>query len=532
MTDAIVVGSGAAGVNAAWPLVERGLSVTMLDYGNEDTVYAPLVPDRPWSELRRGDEGQARYFLGDRFEGVPFGEVRVGAQLTPPRMFITADTEELTPVASDTFGVSESLAKGGLASGWGAGVFPFDDDDLTGAPFSRGEIDPHYEAVAERIGVSGARDDLLPFLGDCEAMMPPLELDSAAEAVLERYGSRREQLNRAGFHLGRTRLAACSRAHRGRDAHPYLDMDFWSDAGRSVYRPRWTLDELREFDNFRYLDRRLVLTFREDGEGAEVACRLADGGERETHRARAVVLAAGTLGTARIVLRSLDRYDRPLPVLCNPYTYAPVVNLGMVGRKARDRRHSLAQLTAVYRPNPDEPAVVAQYYSYRSLLTYKLMKESPLGYKATLSIMRLLTPIFGVLGMHHQDVSSPAKTCTLRRGGDGPDKLAIEYRPSDGEERRHAAAETAVLACFRKLGCRALKRIRPGHGSSIHYAGTLPYRAEGGELTTDAASRLHGTRAVHVADGSVFSPLSAKGLTFTIMANADRVGALLADELG
>ena len=150
MTDAIVVGSGAAGVHAAWPLVERGLSVTMLDYGNEDTTYAPLIPDRPWSELRRGDDGQARYFLGERFEGVPFGQVRVGAQLTPPRLFITADTDELTPVDSETFGVSESLAKGGLASGWGAGVFPFDDEDLAAAPFSRSEIEPHYEALAAR----------------------------------------------------------------------------------------------------------------------------------------------------------------------------------------------------------------------------------------------------------------------------------------------------------------------------------------------------------------------------------------------
>ena len=46
----------------------------------------------------------------------------------------------------------------------------------------------NQQARAERIGVSGARDDLLPFLGDCDAMMPPLELDSGAERVLARLG--------------------------------------------------------------------------------------------------------------------------------------------------------------------------------------------------------------------------------------------------------------------------------------------------------------------------------------------------------
>ena len=74
MTDVLVVGSGAGGVHAAWPLVERGLEVAMLDFGNEDRAYASLVPSQPWSELRTTDEAQHRYLLGDHFEGVPLGE--------------------------------------------------------------------------------------------------------------------------------------------------------------------------------------------------------------------------------------------------------------------------------------------------------------------------------------------------------------------------------------------------------------------------------------------------------------------------
>jgi choline dehydrogenase-like flavoprotein len=43
-------------------------------------------------------------------------------------------------------------------------------------------------------------------------------------------------------------------------------------------------------------------------------------------------------------------------------------------------------------------------------------------------------------------------------------------------------------------------------------------------LTTDVDGRLRGTRAVYVADGAVFPRLPSKGLTFTMMANANRVG--------
>lgn len=534
MADVIVVGSGASGVNAAAPLVQSGCRVVMLDYGNQDDRYEPLIPALSFSEIRRTDQDQHRYFLGDEFEGVPLGAARVGAQLTPPRSYIFRDSAAVMPVDSDTFFPMESLARGGLASGWGAGAFPFQDEDLHEFPVSRVDLEPHYEAVARRIGISGARDDLLPFLGDSTALMPPLDLDTNAETVLARYEKRRRTLNARGFFLGRTRLAVCTREHRGRGPHRYTDMDFWADSDRSVYRPRWTLEELRKRGNFRYVDRQHVLSFIEDDEGgvSVKACDVASG-TSATHRAHALVLAAGSLGTARIVLRSLQRYGVAVPLLCNPYTYVPVVNLHMIGRAARDRRHSLAQLTAFYRPRTRKRgAVQIQYYSYRSLLTSKLLKESPLPYREGLRVMRALLPIVGILGINHEDIPTADKYCTLRPAPDGgPDRLAIHYSVSEEERGHQVASEHAILRCFLRLGCVPLRRIRLPAGASIHYAGTLPMSASGGDLTTDSTGRLAGTNAVYVADGSVLPYLPAKGLTLTLMANANRVGAGLAQRL-
>ena len=130
----------------------------MLDVGNSDAHYAPLIPDAPFSDIRANDPEQHRYFLGDDFEGVPFGEVRVGAQLTPPRRFIQRDTERLTPLATTSFAGFESLALGGLAAGWGAVAVQFDDVDLADFPIEQRNLAPHYEAVAARVGISGARD--------------------------------------------------------------------------------------------------------------------------------------------------------------------------------------------------------------------------------------------------------------------------------------------------------------------------------------------------------------------------------------
>lgn len=531
--DVVVVGSGASGVQAAYALVEAGLRVRMLDLGHHDTTYESLVPSAPFPEVRRRDRAQHRYFLGDRFEGVTLGRVHVGAQLTPSRRYVSRDVAELTPVVSRTFFPLESLAAGGLANAWGAVCPSFDDRDLAGLPITRSDLSAHYDVVAARIGINGARDDLLPFLGELQHLQPPLDPDDNAASLLESYRRRRARLHQAGFFLGQPRLAVLTVEARDRRANAYHDMDFWSDHGRSVYRPRWTLDELRARGNFEYRDSLLVERFGEPAAGGvEVLGRNHATGERERHRARALVLAAGTLGTARIVLRSLGRYHQRVPIVCNPHTYAPMVNLRMLGRVGRDRRHSLAQLCFVYAGKETEAATVGHVYGYRSLLGFKLIQQSPLPARESLRAIRLLLPAFTIVLIQHADVASPRKYCSLRPGaGDAPDPLEIEYEPSRAEAERIDGAERAILRCFRKLGCVSTRRIRPGHAASIHYAGTFPMTREDRELTTDLDGRLRGTSAVYLADGSSFGRLPAKALTFTMMANANRIGVGLTARL-
>jgi choline dehydrogenase-like flavoprotein len=305
--DVIVVGSGPGGVNAAAALVGAGRRVLLLDYGNQDSHYTPLIPHRSFLELRRSDPDQHRYLLGDRFEGIPLGAVRVGAQLTPPRLHVFADAAERLPIDSPDFAGSASLARGGFGVAWGAGVFPFSDDELREMGLDLAEMKPHYDAVADRIGVSGPRDDLERFFVASPSMLPGLDLDPNAQAVLRRYERRRSELQARGLFLGQTRLAVCSRAHRGRGPERYLDLAYWADVDRSVYRPQWTLEELERSPGFEYRDRLLVDSFQEEEGRVRVRTHHADSGDSEQFEAGALVLAAGTFGTAAIVLRSLGR---------------------------------------------------------------------------------------------------------------------------------------------------------------------------------------------------------------------------------
>jgi len=521
--DVIVVGSGASAVNAAVPLIAAGRAVRMLDVGNLGERYA--IPDGPFETLRRTDPEQHRYLLGDHFEGIGFEQMGAGAQLTPPRQFVCADADRLQPVSSTSFFPLHSLAEGGLAGAWGAGAPCFVESDFAGFPIGYADLAPHYETVAARIGINGAHDDLWPFLGELAALQPPVEIDHNGRTILGRYERARRRANTRGLYLGRPRLAMLTQPLPGRARNRLWDNEFWSDTGRSVYRPRWTVDELRGSPRFELVARKLVVAFAERDGMVEVTARDVDTERLETHRARTLVLGAGTLGTTRIVLRSLAPDGRRVPIVCNPHTYVPLLNVNQLGKPISESRHSLSQVCIVHAPDgPARPFTVGHIYSYRSLLLFRLMKDAPLPHREGLEILRHLSPSLAVMILQHADSPTATKYCELAAG----DRFTVEYAPSAAEKATNDAIESAIAKALLRVRCIKLRTSHAGHAASTHFAGTLPMTHRDEPLTTDRDGQLRGTRAVFVVDGSVFPTLPSKGLTFTMMANANRIATAIA----
>jgi len=534
--DVAVVGSGPSGALAAAKLVHAGLRVLVLDVGNDDAHYRPLIPDVPFSTIRRTDLQQRRYFLGDRLEGIPAEGVRVGAQLTPPRQFVTHDTDRFLPTRGDRFEPMQSLALGGLGAAWGAACFTYSPAELARIGIGEPGFERFYSEVARLIGVSGSSVDDAShqcFAG-VEGVLPPLELDSVSRAILETYSAHREAQWARGLVLGRTPLAVLSRDHAGRHANPYFDMDYWSESRRSVFRPRYLIEALEKEPGFRLERGMLVCEFESDAEGATLRCRDVASGAKRSHRARRIVLCAGAINSARIALHSLGLGGVPVPILCNPYVYLPSLALRMLGRAADDRRHSLSQLVAIFAPEDDPDDVVsAQFYGYRSLLLFKLVKEIPLPPWAGLLVARLLLNSLVVIGLHHSDTWHAGKTMQIVTGskGDALPAACFEYAPSADAEARRRRREKALIRLLMRLRVVPYARISPGAASSIHYAGTLPIRDTAEQpFTTRPDGRLWAAPHVYVGDSAGWRFLPAKGLTFTIMANALRVaGHVLAD---
>ncbi len=162
--------------------------------------------------------------------------------------------------------------------------------------------------------------------------------------------------------------------------------------------------------------------------------------------------------------------------------------------------------------------------AYRSLLLYKLIKEAPLNFADGLGVFRALQSALMIVGIHHPDSFSANKYLSLVDKPDSftGDALFAQYELSNAETKTIQQREKIIRAAFRSMGCFPLRRIQPGHGGSIHYAGSLPFNTNETPGSTHPSGRLHGTRRVFVADGSGFTYLPAKGITLTLMANAHR----------
>ncbi|HSX42983.1 MAG TPA: FAD-binding protein [Candidatus Saccharimonadales bacterium] len=522
--DYIVVGSGCAGAMAAQTLIEAGKKVTMLDVGEQNPGYASAVPDKDFLDLRASDIGQYKYFIGEKGEGAIIKDGGKGAQVTPPRSHMLRNVDMFVPLKSDTFTPLESLGYGGLGIGWGLQCWPFSPKELRQAGLDPKRMQSAYETIARRIGISATNDDAAEYtIGKLKTYQQSPTMDSNMVAIHKRYQAKKMTLEKAGLVLGRTPLALITEQYGERQPYQYRDMDFYDDNSKSGWRPWITVDSLRKKSNFTYINKFLAVRFEERGSQT-----IIHGIDTETRRAVAyacqkLILACGSLGTARVALRSTGKQGQKTSFLCNPYTYVPSLQPAFFGHAAEHRKIGFGQLSGfLAEEKTHTDTSIMTLYSYQELMLFRLLNQVPLDLVDGRMLMQYMSPGLIITGIQHSDTMSDTKTMHLRPNADSltGDELEATYILSDTESKDQRRREDIYLRSLRKLGVYGTKRINPGHGSSVHYAGTLPFSHKEKPLSLHPSGRLHGTKNIYAADSSGFNFLPAKGLTFSLLANA------------
>ncbi len=528
--DAIVVGSGPAGVSVALPLVESGMRLILLDGGRRRDEG--LVPRGAYHDLRRGDAGQWRLFLGPRLEALRAAGPPSPKFRAPSSLFAFDGFDDAVAAEGSRFTLAGSLARGGFSTIWGAGLGLYDAEDLAEFPVTVRDLAPSYRRIAARIGVSGFGDDDLATELDAEiAGQPPMRLAENARRLLSRYADRRAALHACGVRLGRPRIAVLTAPLAGRGACELCDACLWGCAHGSIWSAEPDLAALAEHGNLDYRPGHLATRIERVDRGYRVSLSSVDAGgvRREAQLAAPrLVLAAGTLGTTRLVLDLERRYDEPVPLRSSPTAAFALCLPERIGEAIAAREFSMAQLSFTARLGSDR--AYGNLFAASGIPGSFLVERMPLTRPGAIRLLRLLQPALllgncflpGGHSRHSVTLARPPgapRACLVVRDGTDP-ALAAQF----GRLKR------SLARAFRRLGAPMLPRsFTPAEpGSDLRYSGTLPMRRDPGPREVDPTGRLHGHDGLYVVDLSIFPAMGAKHPTLTLMANADRIGRAIA----
>lgn len=516
--DVIVVGSGPAGVSAAFPLVEAGLRVLMIDGGRAPRVPAPATG---FLDARSMDREQWEWIVGRDFRPLGrFGEVSPKLRV-PTHGYVFDDFLQSNRIGTDGYTAIGSLAIGGLSNAWGCGVAKLGAPELTAFPFAADELERSYEIVARRIGLSGSSvDDLSDYFGVDDWAQPPIDMDASHMRILSRYERHRAAVAELGFRLGRSRVAVLSADHAGRRACDLSGNCLFGCHRRSLYSAADELEPLLRHANFRH-EPGLVIEKVSVHEGTVTVAGGGVGSAR-AFSAQRVLLAAGTLASTALVLRAL-KFEGSVRMLSCP-TAAFLLWAPRLLGAPRTRGFGLGQLSYVLEVG-EGVCGFGSTFSTTGIPMAEFVRHLPLRKPVGVDVLRnLLSSCLA------GNIFLPGSLSAVSVGLDANGVMRIDGGYAEAVPELMALAERKLRKAYRKLGFMMLPTSftigRPG--GDIHYAGTLPMRLEPLVGESGVLGEVAGLSGVHVVDGAALPDLSEKSHTLTIMANADRIGRQLA----
>lgn len=549
----LIVGSGASGVHFALTMLQKGYCVRMLDVGRTGT--SSVLPEASFDGLKQSLQDPAGYFLGEQFEDVVFRGDAGDYNMRWPWLNRSQTTS--APDRSDSlhgfgqhwkhvfgplskytmrsrgFAPIMSFGQGGLAEAWAAGAFPFNKTELEDFPVPHAHFESAYNTVAQRIGISGASDDLEELIPVHQHLQPPLELSEHAAELFSRYAKHRQPIrDRLDCRMGRSRAATLTRDLESRRACGQLGRCLLGCPRESIYSPRFTLAECHRYERFEYLPGWCVshFCFDDSGRVTSIVAESTESSQKRTFAAKTLVLAAGTLATGRIYLesirRSTGRIERLTGLMDTRMLLIPFVTPAMLCKPCRTDQYQYHQLAVAIRVPGFPEYAHGQITTMTGTAIHAVAQSLGFDLKTALYLFRHLHAALGIVMISLGDNRREENFLTLEPCTDeSASTLAAHYQPASTESLRIRGTVRQCVRLLRKLGCivpPGQTHVRPV-GTGIHYAGTLPMSGKYAPRHVSPHCQSYDFENLFVVDGSTFPSLPGKGLTLSLMANATRI---------
>lgn len=517
----IIIGSGPIGVACAEALLAGGNQVLMLDAGIEKEALQEGLLAR----IKEGDR-EAVHELIRLQSDVPICSEGVHLKLAYGSDFPYRGARDHLGFHGETTGLLPSLALGGLSNVWGAAMLPYRQCDISDWPVTVDDLAPHYQAALRITGLSGRRDDLAALFPLYAEQINELKPSPQAAGLLGGLQRIRESLRADGIIFGTSRLALGPNRSQMQEC-VYCGQCLYGCPYGCIYNSAQDVQRFRTEagSGFAYRGNVIVDRIVEDNGNVRVM-----GYDRLTRaavqfEANSVFVAAGTIPSSRIMLKSLEAYDRPLLLHDSQYFVLPLLSL-----RAKFSSEILHTLSQIFLEIEDDK--ISDYTIHLQVYTYNDLVSKVLHTKFEFApvLGRLLVPLLEqrvliVQGYLHS-ADSGTMSLNLSRDAGGQERLTVKGHPESAAKEKIFRLIGKLSRHLHRLG---LLSLRPGleitlPGRGFHSGGSFPMRRNPAAFETDLLGRVTGTSRTHLVDASIFPSIPATTITLTAMANSHRIG--------
>ncbi len=499
--DLIIVGSGPAVAGFLHGLDNRVRRILILDASNvpssEEVLKFAKIKSLPVAEFRHELELNSVSSVKGIEKKDFWGSFAAHIQ-NHPSHFVGQDP--------DTKAYS-SLGFGGFSTVWGASVLPFLDNDIKDWPINRTDLESHYRSVSTLWELQGSHDDAIEELfGDLTAGNRFLAVSPYAQEMLDSFS--RKKIDDLYCGVGRLALehpsacTACLACLKG----CLFDVPFTSVQ---------TLRQIIKAKEIDFLPGKFVseVESAKDGHGIWVHTSSADG-TRQSYRGAKVVLGAGTVSTASIILASIPEINN-VKIIESQYFMFPILKM-KPKFQAPVSGYSLHQVAVGWKSRISGFTTHLQLYFYNMYVFAALLKVFKFRSVANF----LANNIVIAQGYLHSDVSDHLE---MKRTSDRTFHLKRIKNPRYTKALRTLRVRSFVD--FLKIGYFTLpfmiRRVKTG--SSYHLGGSFPMSSDPKKGNTRISGELFDFNNLFIIDASTLPSIPATTITYTVMANAHRI---------
>ncbi|MDG2530294.1 FAD-dependent oxidoreductase [Caulobacter endophyticus] len=477
-TQVCIVGSGPAGITAAWELQKAGVKVTLIEGG----------PNSPGGALDPTWDDKTLLYAG-KADG-QFAESEPDFLIRPNK-----DTQDYGPWERERM-------FGGTSAHWGGQSRPLDPIDFEarpgfpGWPIDRAELDPYYAEAARLCVLHG--DDFSPetWAGILGAEVPEL---TGFDTTIYQY-------------LGK----------------PYRNFALRAFDGVTI----------ADSDVDVIVNATLLGIDQQQGRVRSLKVASMDGGSPPkkatgfTIEADIVVLACGAVENARQLLLSNVGNDHDQVgryFMCHPLSNGPVLSAGGAYLTDAQNRLMAGKTLSGNRPVPWQDAN-GVHVSGR--FSPKADEQKRLGVGSCW--------FWADYGQYYFEMApNPDSRITLADTVDpvfGQRQTHITWLLSDRDEATYTQTTGLFKAAVEELGgdfyCQPWSTVKAGLTVNGHHIGTTRMSADPQDGVVDADLKVHGLDNLYVAGSSVFPSTGISNPTFTIIALSIRLAEHLRGRVG